>query len=86
MMLVPLFGLFSALGALVFMYYLPADMIFWRRKYKFIVSLFGSQFFHFGAAYFADGLLNNMMFFFDRQIVHPFIVSAFFSCVCVREQ
>ena len=75
---VPFFGLFSALGTLVLMYYMPADMIFWRRKYKFIVSLFGSQFFHFGAAYFAYRVVNFVMFFFYRQIVHPFIVSAFF--------
>ena len=79
---VPFFGLFSALGTLVLMYYMPADMILGRRKYKFIISLFGSQFFHFGAAYFADGLLNNMMFFFDRQTAHPFIMSMFLGRLC----
>ena len=78
------FGLFTTFGTLVFVYHMSADMIFCRSINKLVVCFFGSQFFHFSTAYLTDRMIDSMVDLFNRQAVHPVIISAFFLAFMLR--
>ena len=63
---------------------MPANMIFCGRVDKLIISLFYTDVRHFGTASVADWVVESMRYFFDRQIAHPFIVSALLLAFMLR--
>jgi len=76
--------IFTAVRAFVFLHDMAADMKFCRCIHQFIVSLFFVDFFHFGTAFFADGMFFFMKDFLNSKIPHPIIMGTFLLTLVFR--